>query len=216
MSNNHRHNNGGANQHNEAEKQHKQTEQEELAAQDTEQQDVNKEASAKESDHTDAAEDAQPGNIEELEHQLKAKSEEAEKFKREYGYLMAEFENYKKRVATEKLSLIETASKDVIKELLAVVDDFERALAALDTTEESSSAKEGANLIYKKLMNVLKSKGLSEIEAVGKELDTDEHEAIAQLPTEDKAKKGKIIEVAQKGYKLNGAVIRYAKVVIGI
>ena len=224
MSDNHNHNNAEHGKQKHSDKQHKQSENGEFSSenQSSEPNKVDAEKVEQEQDsdtQTQSAqspESTQQSKIEELEHQLKAKSEEAEKFKREYGYLMAEFDNYKKRVAGEKLSLIETASKDVIKDLLAVVDDFERALSALDSSEDSSSAKEGAHLIYKKLLGVLKAKGVSEIEAVGKELDTDEHEAVAQLPTEDEALKGKIIEDAQKGYKLNGSVIRYAKVVIGI
>ena len=107
-------------------------------------------------------------------------------------------------------------AKGVIKDLLPVVDDFERALEALSKAEGSEAAKEGTELIYKKLVGTLKSKGLEEIEAVGKEFDTDEHEAVAQIPAPEEKLKGKVVEVVQKGYKLGGKVIRFAKVVIGI
>ena len=136
-----------------------------------------------------------------------------------YVRLMAEFDNYRRRVAKEKLDLISTAGEDVIKGLLPVLDDCERALQVLDAatdTEAAKAAKEGTELIYNKLMAYLKSKGLAPIEAVGKELDTDFHEAVAQFPVQEADKKNKVFDVTQQGYTLNGKVIRYAKVVVGI
>ena len=136
-----------------------------------------------------------------------------------YVRLMAEFDNYRRRVAKEKLDLISTAGEDVIKGLLPVLDDCERALQVLNAatdTEAAKAAKEGTELIYIKLMAYLKSKGLAPIEAVGKELDTDFHEAVAQFPVQEADKKNKVFDVTQQGYTLNGKVIRYAKVVVGI
>ena len=136
-----------------------------------------------------------------------------------YVRLMAEFDNYRRRVAKEKLDLISTAGEDVIKGLLPVLDDCERALQVLNAatdTEAAKAAKEGTELIYNKLMAYLKSKGLAPIEAVGKELDTDFHEAVAQFPVQEADKKNKVFDVTQQGYTLNGKVIRYAKVVVGI
>ena len=136
-----------------------------------------------------------------------------------YVRLMAEFDNYRRRVAKEKLDLISTAGEDVIKGLLPVLDDCERALQVLNAatdTEAAKAAKEGTELIYNKLMAYLKSKGLASIEAVGKELDTDFHEAVAQFPVQEADKKNKVFDVTQQGYTLNGKVIRYAKVVVGI
>ncbi|MBR4802503.1 MAG: nucleotide exchange factor GrpE [Bacteroidales bacterium] len=147
---------------------------------------------------------------------LEKEKEKVEEEKKKYVYLMAEFDNYRRRVSQEKLDLIDTASKGVINDLLPVVDNFERALKSLQESEASESAKMGTELIYKQLLDVLKKKGVTEIEAMGTELDTDEHEAVAQIPAPEEKLKGKVVDVIQKGYKLNGKVIRFAKVVIGI
>ena len=151
-----------------------------------------------------------------VEEQLTAKLAEAND---KYIRLAAEFDNYRRRVAKEKLDLISTAGEDVIKGLLPVLDDCERALQVLENSTDSEAAKaakEGTELIYNKLMGYLKSKGLAPIEAVGKELDTDFHEAVAQFPVQEAEKKNKIFDVTQQGYTLNGKVIRFAKVVVGI
>ena len=150
------------------------------------------------------------------EEQLTAKLAETND---KYIRLAAEFDNYRRRVAKEKLDLISTAGEDVIKGLLPVLDDCERALQVLENSTDSEAAKaakEGTELIYNKLMGYLKSKGLAPIEAVGKELDTDFHEAVAQFPVQEADKKNKIFDVTQQGYTLNGKVIRFAKVVVGI
>lgn len=151
-----------------------------------------------------------------VEEQLTAKLAETND---KYIRLAAEFDNYRRRVAKEKLDLISTAGEDVIKGLLPVLDDCERALQVLNSSTDSEAAKaakEGTELIYNKLMGYLKSKGLAPIEAVGKELDTDFHEAVAQFPVQEAEKKNKIFDVTQQGYTLNGKVIRFAKVVVGI
>ena len=151
-----------------------------------------------------------------VEEQLTAKLAETND---KYIRLAAEFDNYRRRVAKEKLDLISTAGEDVIKGLLPVLDDCERALQVLNSSTDSEAAKaakEGTELIYNKLMGYLKSKGLAPIEAVGKELDTDFHEAVAQFPVQEADKKNKIFDVTQQGYTLNGKVIRFAKVVVGI
>ena len=152
--------------------------------------------------------------------QAEALLEEAKKQvqeeKNRYVYVMAEFDNFRRRVSQEKIDLIDTAAKGVINDLLPVVDNFERALKSMEESEASDSAKMGTELIYKQLLDVLKKKGVTEIDAMGKELDTDEHEAVAQIPAPEEDKKGKVVDVVQKGYKLNGKVIRFAKVVMGI
>ena len=163
-------------------------------------------------------EETQPEQQEQpsVEEQLTAKLAESND---KYIRLVAEFDNYRRRVAKEKLDLISTAGEDVIKGLLPVLDDCERALQVLNASTDSEAAKaakEGTELIYNKLMNYLKSKGLAPIEAVGKELDTDFHEAVAQFPVQEAEKKNKIFDVTQQGYTLNGKVIRFAKVVVGI
>lgn len=133
-----------------------------------------------------------------------------------YLRLMAEFDNFRRRTAQERLELISTASEDVIKGLLPILDDFERAMKALEESTDSAAAKEGTTLIYNKMMSYLKSKGVEAIEAAGKAFDTDQHEAVAQFPVEDPALKGKVYDVVQTGYSLHGKVIRFAKVVVAI
>ena len=172
-------------------------------------------ASPEEAPETEEKAEEKPAE-ETAESLLEKEKEKVEAEKKRYVYLMAEFDNYRRRVSQEKLELIDTASKGVINDLLPVVDNFERALKSLAESEASESARMGTELIYKQLLDVLKKKGVTEIEAMGKELDTDEHEAVAQVPAPEEAQKGKVVDVIQKGYKLNGKVIRFAKVVIGI
>ncbi len=142
--------------------------------------------------------------------------EKLSKEKDDYLRLMAEFDNFRRRTAQERLELISTASEDVIKGLLPIMDDFERAMKALEESSDSDAAKEGTTLIYNKMMSYLKSKGVEVIDAAGKAFDTDLHEAVAQFPVEDSALKGNIYDVVQTGYTLHGKVIRFAKVVVAI
>lgn len=153
---------------------------------------------------------------EELELKIKELEDKVAKDKDDYIRLMAEFDNYRRRTSQEKLELVSVASMDTIKGLLPVLDDCERALAVLKESNDSDAAKEGTELIYNKLMTYLKSKGLAVIEAVGQPFDTDLHEAVAQFPVPEEDKKGKVFDVVQTGYTLNGKVIRFAKVVVGI
>ena len=176
----------------------------------------NQEAEAKEEAPESEEKASETPAEETAESLLEKEKEKVEAEKKKYIYLMAEFDNYRRRVSQEKLDLIDTASKGVINDLLPVVDNFERALKSLEESEASESAKKGTELIYKQLLDVLKKKGVTEIEAIGKELDTDEHEAVAQIPAPEEDQKGKVVDVVQKGYKLNGKVIRFAKVVMGI
>ncbi|MCM1503550.1 MAG: nucleotide exchange factor GrpE [Bacteroidales bacterium] len=154
--------------------------------------------------------------IESLENEIKALNEKVAKEKDDYLRLMAEFDNYRRRTSQEKLELVGTASEETIKGLLPILDDFERAMNALKDSDDSQAAKEGTELIYNKLFSYLKTKGLSVIETAGKEFDTDLHEAVAQFPVQEEEKKGKIFDTVQTGYLLNGKVIRFAKVVVGI
>ena len=131
-----------------------------------------------------------------------------------YLRLVAEFDNYRKRTLKEKMDLVASGGEDVIKSLLGVMDDIDRALVAMSQTDDIESVRKGIELIHQKLLDTLHAKGVQEIEAIGSELDTDLHEAVAKLPVEDD-KKGKIIDVVQKGYKLKDKVVRYAKVVVG-
>ena len=151
-----------------------------------------------------------------LEKKVEELEAKAAKDKDDYIRLMAEFDNYRRRTAQEKLEIVSMASVETIKGLLPVLDDCERALQVLKDSDDSDAAKEGTELIYNKLMTYLKSKGLAVIEALGQPFDTDVHEAVAQFPVHEEEKKGKVFDVVQTGYTLNGKVIRFAKVVVGI
>ncbi len=160
--------------------------------------------------------DAKKEKIAQLEKQVAEMTEKLAKEKDDYIRLMAEFDNFRRRTSQEKLELVSMASTDTIKGLLPVLDDCERALNVLKDSNDSEAAKEGTELIYHKLMAYLQSKGLAVIEALGNEFDTDLHEAVAQFPVQEEEKKGKVFDVVQTGYTLNGKVIRFAKVVVGI
>ena len=151
-----------------------------------------------------------------LEKKVEEMEAKAAKDKDDYIRLMAEFDNYRRRTAQEKLEIVSMASVETIKGLLPVLDDCERALQVLKDSDDSDAAKEGTELIYNKLMAYLKGKGLAVIEALGQPFDTDVHEAVAQFPVQEEEKKGKVFDVVQTGYTLNGKVIRFAKVVVGI
>lgn len=154
--------------------------------------------------------------IEELEKKVAELEEKTAKDKDDYIRLMAEFDNFRRRTSQEKLELVSMASTETIKGLLPVLDDCERALKVLLESDDSDAAKEGTELIFSKLMSYLKSKGLAVIEAMDQPFDTDLHEAVAQFPVQEEDKKGKVFDVVQTGYTLNGKVIRFAKVVVGI
>lgn len=154
--------------------------------------------------------------IEELEKKVNELEDKVAKDKDDYIRLMAEFDNFRRRTSQEKLELVSMASTDTIKGLLPILDDCERAIKMLLESDDSDAAKEGTELIFSKLMGYLKSKGLSVIEAMGQDFDTDLHEAVAQFPVQEEAQKGKVFDVVQTGYMLNGKVIRFAKVVVGI
>lgn len=150
--------------------------------------------------------------LKELEDVKKKSAETNDKYLR----MVAEFDNYRRRTSKERLELVATAGEEVIKGILPVLDDFEHALKLLGETNSSQECIDGTQLIYKKLVDYLKTKGVAEIKAVGETFDTDYHEAVAQIPAPDPKQKNTVVEVIQKGYTLNGKIIRYAKVVIGI
>ncbi len=148
----------------------------------------------------------------ELEEELLAAKLKHEELNDKYLRLFSEFDNYRKRTLKERIELSKTATEEVITDLLTVIDDFERALQSI---EKDKAESEGISLIYNKLIKILQQKGLQEIEAKGSEFDTDFHEALTNVPTPDEQMKGKVMDVIQKGYTLNGKVIRYARVVVG-
>lgn len=143
-------------------------------------------------------------------------NEDLAKEKDKFMRLFAEFENYKKRTAKERLDLFKTASQDVMLAMLPVLDDFERALTHIEEDKEAEDLRKGVLLIYQKLLKTLEQKGLSPIVVEqGDMFNADDHEAITQIPAPSDDLKGKIIDVVEKGYKLGDKVIRFPKVVIG-
>ena len=151
---------------------------------------------------------------EELEKKLAEASDKLSAEHNDYLRLMAEFETFRRRSAEDRLNMVATASADVIKGLLPVLDDCERAMQVLEQSSDDA-AKEGTALIYNKLMAYLKTKGLAVIEAKGEKFDTDFHEAVTQIPAPSPELQGKGLDVVQTGYLLSGKVLRYAKVVVG-
>jgi len=132
-----------------------------------------------------------------------------------YLRLYSEFDNYRKRTAKEKIDFMKTAGEDVFKALLPVLDDFERAIKTNAEIKDIEGAKEGFNLIYNKLKSTLTQKGLEEMKSMGEVFDSDIHEAITNIPAPSDDMKGKVVDELEKGYSLNGKIIRFAKVVIG-
>ncbi len=132
-----------------------------------------------------------------------------------YLRLYSEFDNYRKRTNKEKLDLIATASAGVLKDMLSILDDFERAIANNEKVEDIQVVREGFQLIHNKLKSGLEAKGLKQMDAKGKAFDSELHEAIANVPAPSADLKGKVIDDVERGYYLNDKVIRYAKVVVG-
>ena len=147
------------------------------------------------------------------------KSEETPKaeeidWKDKYIRLQAEFDNFRKRTLREKMALVESGGSDVWKAVLPVLDDMERAISASDKSEDISALREGEKLIYNKFIDIMRQKGVVEIEALDAEFNPDLHEAIARFAAGEE-KSGKVIDVVQRGYKQGEQVLRYAKVVVG-
>ena len=159
--------------------------------------------------------DKDKSKVQELEKEIEQMKAEKAELNDRFLRLFSEFDNYKKRVSKEKLDLIATASEKVLVSLLPVVDDFERAIAANEKADNIDSIKEGFNLIYNKLLQMMKRFDVEEIQAKGEEFNTDFHEAVTHFPAQKEEDKGKVIDVTEKGYKLKDKVIRYAKVVVG-
>jgi len=140
---------------------------------------------------------------------------EVQQLNDKYLRLYAEFDNFKRRTQKERVELLQTAGKDVIVSLLPVLDDFDRALKAMETASDVAPVKEGILLVSSKLKNTLAQKGLKDVESINQPFDTDFHEAITNIPAPTDELKGKVIDEVEKGYTLNDNVIRFAKVVVG-
>jgi molecular chaperone GrpE len=132
-----------------------------------------------------------------------------------YLRLSAEFDNYRKRTLREKIEMTKVAGESVLKSILPVIDDFDRAMVSINETDNCVAVKEGISLIYSKLSDFLRQNGVKELEALNTAFDSDMHEAVTNVPVEDESMKGKVVDVIQKGYVLNEKVIRFPKVVVG-
>lgn len=171
---------------------------------------------AEENETAEQIENDEMTQIDALCKQLAEEKEKVEKEKKEYLFLMAEFDNFRKRTLKEKSEIIRNASESVLKGLLPIVDDFERGLLAVKDTTDAESVKQGMELIYNKLIKYLEQNGVKAIESTGADFDPEFHEAIAMVPVEDEAMKGKVIDTPTKGYTINGdKVLRFAKVAVG-
>ena len=144
----------------------------------------------------------------------KVGSELAE-LKDKYLRLYADFENFRRRTAKEKLDLISNANESLLQALIPVADDFERAMQFIDKTDDVTAVKEGVTLIYNKLFKTLESKGLKPMVSKGEPFNADVHESVTQFPAPSEDLKGKVIDEVEKGYYLNDKVIRFAKVIVG-
>ena len=141
--------------------------------------------------------------------------QELQEAKDKYLRLAAEFDNFKRRNAKERVELIQTAGRDVITDLLDVLDDFDRAQKQFETDEDIKHVEEGIVLIFNKLRNKFQARGLKPMETIGKDFDADLHEAITEIPAASEELKGKVADEVVKGYYLNDKIIRHAKVVVG-
>lgn len=163
--------------------------------------------------------ETQPIEEQEETQQLTAEEEAIAKYNEindKYLRLYSDFENFRKRTQKEKIDLYKTAGEDIISAILPVIDDFERAQKAMEGSNDIKGLKDGIKLIHNKLTSILKQKGLEEIKsAVNKDFDIEFHEAITQIPAQNKKQIGKVIDEVEKGYELNGKVIRFTKVVVG-
>ncbi|MBD5323127.1 MAG: nucleotide exchange factor GrpE [Bacteroides sp.] len=154
-------------------------------------------------------------DIDALNKQLSDAQAQVEKEKKEYLFLMAEFDNFRKRTFKEKSDIIKNAAGSVLKGLLPIVDDFERGLEASAKVEDAAEVRKGMELIYQKFVKYLEQNGVKAIDSTGKPFDSELHEAIAMVPAADESQKGIVIDTPTKGYTLNDKVLRHAKVVVG-
>lgn len=160
--------------------------------------------------------DSMPGSLNEeigAESEFEKLNEELAEAKDRYLRLVAEFDNFKRRNAKERNELIQTAGKDIIQNLLVVLDDTDRAAAQMEKSDDVTTIKEGVSLVFAKLRNTLQQKGLKKLESLGQPFDADLHEAIAEIPNEEM--KDKVVDEIEPGYYLNDKLIRHAKVVVG-
>lgn len=151
----------------------------------------------------------------EEENQLQKLQDEINEQKDKYLRLMAEFDNFRRRTAKERLETIQTAGKDVVVSLLDVLDDCDRAEKQLQTSDNIELQKEGVQLVFNKIRSTLQAKGVKVMESINTEFDVEKHEAITEIPAPTEELKGKVLDEVMKGYYLNDKIIRFAKVVVG-
>lgn len=162
----------------------------------------------------DVVDGEEASEVEALKDLLNRKDQELEKEKKEYMFLMADFDNFRKRTLRERADLIKSASEKALLGILPIVDDFERGLDAIKDTSDAEAVKEGMKLIYNKLVKYLNDNGVKAMETTGADFDPELHEAMAMVPADDETPKGKIKDTVSKGYMLNDKVLRHAKVVV--
>jgi molecular chaperone GrpE len=146
---------------------------------------------------------------------VRAVEEKLAEMQDKYIRLSAEFDNYRKRTLREKMELTKYAGENIMLSIIPLMDDFERALKHMDSSTDSTAMKSGIDLIYGKFSDFLKQNGIKEIESLNNNFNVDIHEAVAKAPVDDEGKKGKVIDVIQKGYYLQDKVLRFSKVVVG-
>lgn len=168
--------------------------------------------SADENSNIDLEDVAEPLVPDETKQKLR---EELEEQKDKYVRLFAEFDNYKRRTSKERIELIQTAGREVIVSMLQVLDDCDRAEKQLQQTGDAEQIKEGVQLVFNKLRKTLQAQGLKAMESLHTDFDVEKHEAITEIPVDDKNLKGKVVDEIEKGYYLNDKLIRFAKVVVG-
>lgn len=189
-------------------------EQEQVKEEELQQEETQTEAQNDEVESQNAEEE-QPAKEETPEDKIAALQAELEKLQKEYLFLMAEFDNYRKRTVKEKAELIKNGGEKAMLGLLPVIDDFERAIDAIDKSSDVEGLKEGVDLIYNKFMKYLESQQVKPMESTGTDFDADIYEAVTTFPAPDESMKGKVIDTVQKGYTINEKVLRHAKVVVG-
>lgn len=160
-------------------------------------------------------ENAEMSEIDRLAKELADEKLKVEKEKKEYLFLMAEFDNFRKRTLKEKSDIIRNANEQAMKGLLPIVDDFERGLEATKGVDDPQAIREGMEIIYNKFVKFLEQNGVKAMESTGAEFNPDMHEAIAMVPVDDQNLKGKVIDTPTKGYMINDKVLRHAKVAVG-
>ena len=190
-------------------KEQEQVKEEELQQEETQTEAQNAEVESQNAEEEQSAKEETP------EDKIAALQAELEKSQKEYLFLMAEFDNYRKRTVKEKAELIKNGGEKAMLGLLPVIDDFERAIDAIDKSSDVEGLKEGVDLIYNKFMKYLESQQVKPMESTGTDFDADIYEAVTTFPAPDESMKGKVIDTVQKGYTINENVLRHAKVVVG-